>query len=382
MAAHALRISDQNRISVTGSTCDLPTLKYRKRKLAPQSESTEGCSSETEMEHVYCKHHDTQYCLDTEQKCLKLFSRIFVRNSPKNQAQVRKIFGPSQKEAVQVARMLKCSLCHDLLQRPILHCIDCGSKFCTNCQEDFLIESGENCLKKCPGNFTDNKNQDQDFLLDCLEFKCEQADKGCEATFSSLNDLCKHEIICDYSYTSCEYCQTKIMRKNLQSHLENSCCNVSKCDHSPECSYIGTTEQVDDHLDQDCIYEQIYCTNCSTVILRRDKDTHSCVNNLLLVQSQKEQHFAEQNSKLAKVMKENDKLRHLLETMQKTLLEKCQYEQKLKREIKGIQKEYPNIVSPRRAKQRKFSGSKRQKTGDAGSKKPIKPLDELQLLHV
>lgn len=54
--------------------------------------------------------------------------------------------------------------------------------------------------------------------------------------------------------------------------------------------------------------------------------------------------------KLTKMTSDNERLRDLLVTMKKTLLEKLEYEKKLKIEITQIKKEYPSIKPPKRTR--------------------------------
>ncbi|CAI2371096.1 unnamed protein product [Moneuplotes crassus] len=350
------------------------SLKAVRYSSTPQSESTDDTYSGPENVEDYCKTHGTKYCLDKQDNCLSLFSRIFIENATQNQERVKAIFTSNDKGIMNVIQMLKCNLCHDILQASSIVCDSCKLCYCVECQENYVIETNSNCLNECSGEFSDLHDENQKFLLKCLKFKCENAQKGCESSFKTLKDLKKHEERCDFSFRTCQYCyKKKIMKKNLQNHLVSNCKIARKCQNFPKCAYIGTRDQVETHQEDDCAFTEIYCTTCLKTILRRDKDTHSCIETLRTLLCEKQNFLDKKTSKLSKITEENSKLRIMLENMKKTLLEKCEYEGKLKREIKRVTKESMKLTSPKKSCSKGSDlVTKRQRTVDQASPSRLK----------
>ena len=372
MKSEPLQKFDQNKMIIANTTEPINEAVATKEKgSSPLSESTTDDSyNNTECNKKFWKLANTGYCLDKEENWEKLFSKIYINQASQNQARVKEIFTKYSHNGgiLDAIKNLKCELCHDILSKDSSCCTQCHDSFCVDCLIKWEISHETICPNDCEAAKLENIQGEKLFLLNCIKFKCENFGKGCPSSFLKQMDLRSHQKKWEFGYTICKYCnKRKILKKDWGQHLLNSCQAISKWEYFPQWNFLGLKKEVEDHEDNNCGYTEIYWTTWKDKFIRKEKAVHSWISKLKLVLNTKENLFNESNNKLNKVTKDNEKLRELLQNMKKMLLEKCEYERKLKREVKSIQQEYPVITSHRR-KHNKGKGiiknNKRQKISE------------------
>ena len=149
-----------------------------------------------------------------------------------------------------VTEEFKCLICSEVLEEPI-ECSGCQTNFCTSCINDWKARSDEcpnRCkltLQQCHRGF---KN-----LWQRLRLRCANASRGCEMVIT-IEALGKHEgNECLYRSVQCGNtdCGTTLPAKDLPQHLDT------------------------------CPFGSLVCEQCKTSYLRRDAESHDCVQSLV-----------------------------------------------------------------------------------------------------
>ena len=384
MKPEALRQFDQNKMKNKKQThWDSDESPKKSNWFSPPSSAStnEESYNVVECSSAYWELADTKYCLENSDNKEKLKSRLSVTEASKNQQRVKDIFIAQGGNIIKVIDSLKCTLCHDMLGEEPKQCNIWSQSFCVDCLTRSEIEKDTICPNSWANAVRYEVSSEIKFLLTWLRIKCEHHIRGCNFDSNCLRDLNFHEKSCDFDYKTCQYCNDKTVIKKLWGdHILKDCKAIQKCQAWPECKFMGLEDEVEKHEDDDCGFTEISCYTCKSDILRKDKLSHDWIGKLKDTLSQKETSLHQVSDKLTKMNNDNERLRDLLVTMKKTLLEKLEYEKKLKIEITKIKKNYPSIKPPKRARTQvdvnDTVSHKRKKTDETDAEKTFKTFEK------
>ncbi|XP_072029990.1 E3 ubiquitin-protein ligase TRAF7-like isoform X3 [Amphiura filiformis] len=210
-------------------------------------------------------------------------------------------------------RKLFCLLCKNVFKDPVITV--CGHTYCRLCVTSSLYD-------KCPVdemklavvvNNIAVSEQIGELYIHC-KFGCKLAGTGLPGEFEvdpegcpttmRVNERREHESACGFAPVQCPNnpdCP-KILKMNLDAHLET--CNLCKCDHHKYgCHFVGTQEQVNEHL-PNCRYEGI------KEYLQTSEDR---IRELGQTISQKDQEIGFLRSMLGKLSERVDRLEKSME---------------------------------------------------------------------
>ena len=170
-----------------------------------------------------------------------------------------------------------CSICTKVLRDPHLtEC--CGQHFCKSCLKHwFKKESKTTCPHCRHENFIHILNKALKREIDELEIQCTKQGVGCPwvGELSSLQAHLNSDKGCGYVEVQCSNkCGAKLMRKELETHLEQQC-PLRKI-HCQYCHYEDTYQTITTQHYNECPRYPLPCPNkCGTTAIRRaDMDNH------------------------------------------------------------------------------------------------------------
>ncbi|CAF4253853.1 unnamed protein product, partial [Adineta steineri] len=144
---------------------------------------------------------------------------------------------------------LECSICHDLLWKPIA-CKKCETPFCSICMDRWLAIGLITCPtrcetyieRKCPPFITK--------VLSRLQIICFYQTNGCQEILP-YEALDKHEISCGYQFTKCPGCQLEVLKRDFPNHKESCELFPMTCE---DCKFIyKRNEATTKHTEAICL---------------------------------------------------------------------------------------------------------------------------------
>ncbi|XP_065901684.1 TNF receptor-associated factor 6-like [Dysidea avara] len=175
----------------------------------------------------------------------------------------------------------ECSICLSILRDPYLTTC-CGSHFCKACVEG--VKRGDNqcplCREQPINAFVDKyfKRQLNQFKIYCPRRNVKGhrgGEVGCRWK-GQLGGLEQHLAIdqlegeCQYVEVKCQFCRQPVLRRNLNTHVSNTCPNRKiSCDY---CDFQSTYEEVTKKHVHSCPNYPLLCPNsCSSNVIQRHK---------------------------------------------------------------------------------------------------------------
>lgn len=154
-----------------------------------------------------------------------------------------------------------CPICLDVLINPIIH-IECGNTFCSNCLKLSQCPICQNEISKlypAPKNILN--------YLDELKIKCNKCNE-----IMKRNNFNKHLEICIMLEIECVLCNTKIIRKLMDTHLRNECPNYDiECE---KCFVKCKRKDLSNHINIECIKSIIICSYCKIEYIKEVELKH------------------------------------------------------------------------------------------------------------
>ncbi|XP_050403849.1 E3 ubiquitin-protein ligase TRAF7 [Patella vulgata] len=161
-------------------------------------------------------------------------------------------------------KTLLCKLCNKIFRDPVI--VSCGHTYCRRCVQlntESLCPVDNDKLSIVVANIAVFE-QTGELLIHC-RYGCRLSEDGetykldealCPVTMKMLNRN-EHENDCDYKPVECPNragCP-KLLKKDLEDHLR-SCNNVRCSNKKYGCDFVGTQEELEDHL-KHCKYESM-----------------------------------------------------------------------------------------------------------------------------
>jgi hypothetical protein len=198
----------------------------------------------------------------------------------------------ANKEELCLEGYLECPIDNMVSLNPLM-CKKCETVFCPNCIEDWKKRSNV-CPMRC--NPIELIKTDKSIIrqqLNKVKVHCPFMKNGCPDKIM-VNELARHERICEYRNVECDKCKEKIANINMISHVFESCalrriqcpqCEISfnlkdlmghfsLCNFNT-CNFCSDTKT----LSHTCNYELRECLKCGLPELSGSLNTiHKCVD--------------------------------------------------------------------------------------------------------
>ena len=165
----------------------------------------------------------------------------------------------------------KCAICLSVLDEPLQ--TSCGHLFCAEC----IGGISDNC-PACRGNFTTSPDGFNARKIGDITVKCPNAGRGClwMGTLRESEDHLGNN--CDYEEVQCEHCDHRGDRKEVNCLHPTWCEEFPlRCPNQPGCQAILTRATVEDHLEQ-CPEQVLACkfafAGCRVFVSRKNFDEH------------------------------------------------------------------------------------------------------------
>uniref|UniRef100_A0A3B4AEN3 TNF receptor-associated factor n=1 Tax=Periophthalmus magnuspinnatus TaxID=409849 RepID=A0A3B4AEN3_9GOBI len=190
----------------------------------------------------------------------------------------------------------ECPICLMALRNAVQ--TPCGHRFCKNCIEKSIRDTGQ----KCP---VDNEMLSEDQLFpdnfakrEILSLTVRCPYPGCSHKME-LRTLENHLSVCEFSTLPCPHCQRAVRKSFVEQHIEEECprrpvlmdCAVTKVVsqvHEQQCPFASVTcqycdmdlvrDQMESHCDTECPKAPIACNfsifGCKERMLRHDLAQH------------------------------------------------------------------------------------------------------------
>eukprot|EP01022_Parablepharisma_sp_SALTPOND_P025444 TRINITY_DN593_c0_g1_i1.p1 TRINITY_DN593_c0_g1~~TRINITY_DN593_c0_g1_i1.p1 ORF type:complete len:940 (+),score=38.03 TRINITY_DN593_c0_g1_i1:4351-7170(+) len=211
---------------------------------------------------------------------------------PQDHEYVKKVLIPLQERLLKKLR-IKCKNlpngCEDILTYNDLeeHESTCGYQLvtctCAGCTKQILKKAQAEHLAVCPHYILDCKFCGKKFKrleIQNHEEGCEERPVTCPNKGCSFNapqrEYLKHKEACPYELLECMWCKEKIIRASHKMHQENCDYKLCKCKGCKESIY---KKDLAGH-EEKCEEMEIACPQCSCVMPKRIKNTHSCIQSL------------------------------------------------------------------------------------------------------
>ncbi|XP_042290083.1 TNF receptor-associated factor 6 [Thunnus maccoyii] len=162
----------------------------------------------------------------------------------------------------------ECPICLMALRNAIQ--TPCGHRFCKNCIEKSIRDTGQ----KCP---VDNEMLSQDQLFPdnfakreilSLTVRCPNA--GC-ADKMELRHLENHVAQCQFATVPCPQCQKSVRKSNVEEHITVEC--QRRPVSCPDCVACFVYEERELH-EQQCPFANVTCQYCEMVLIRDQMESH------------------------------------------------------------------------------------------------------------
>ena len=177
---------------------------------------------------------------------------------------------------------LVCPICHCPFVLPVR--LKCDHVFCNDCllgawehQDD--VKTCPTCRRRTNDQSITSVPKIVERILEDLVVKCPMTEVGCTETMT--RGALKHHLerYCGYFQVDCpeEGCQQKIQRRF----------STAKCLHCiiscPDCEHKVMKKDLDDHINRLCEVSSVQCPDCTTKVLRSELQTHilSCPEFIL-----------------------------------------------------------------------------------------------------
>lgn len=193
--------------------------------------------------------------------------------------------------AIYVKDHVICGLCRELVRESV-GCNNCATLFCGNCVDNLLSHQalhGRTVVEQCPfckSQLGFCKNVFVDKMLVNFNVQCEYCDQimsyldhgshlsVCPEMLLSCELCGKMEKRKDHncSLTKCEYCDAKVEKTHVDSHLEHQCPEIPV-----SCQFCETAlkrKEVDVHQRTECLMYPMVCTYCSAEMTRQEFANH------------------------------------------------------------------------------------------------------------
>ena len=254
---------------------------------------------------------------------------------------------------------IECSICLCVPHDP--HMIDCkcGTSYCKSCIQPIHARREPSC-PLCSSSFTNlMPNPQLQRTLNGLKVKCCFVDDGCEwigdlgQIQNHLNEGPKDQgsrlLGCKFVQIHCVYCKVEYQRQFIQGHETTECLkrpfscvycgvyestfedvtknHVFSCPCRPvscpnNCGEVLLSKDLNEHLTNACSLQVIDCcfsyAGCEAKVLRRDMEVHigeNIVTHMCLQGASHQQQLLKLNAQVLKLQRENDKLKHHVESL-------------------------------------------------------------------
>ncbi|XP_020783104.1 TNF receptor-associated factor 6 isoform X2 [Boleophthalmus pectinirostris] len=162
----------------------------------------------------------------------------------------------------------ECPICLMALRNAVQ--TPCGHRFCKNCIEKSIRDTGQ----KCP---VDNEMLSEDQLFpdnfakrEILSLSVRCPNPGCSGKME-LRTLENHLSVCEFSTLPCPHCQKAVRKSLVEQHAGEECPRRPVC--CPDCVVYYIYEERQVH-EQQCPFASVTCQYCDMDLLRDQMESH------------------------------------------------------------------------------------------------------------
>ena len=147
---------------------------------------------------------------------------------------------------------LLCAICQNVLREP-KDCTECEKTFCSEC----LARANNRCPLRCTRGYIKKAHKSVRGLLEKIEFKCFNFQKGCAARVK-YTMLEQHPLECKFREVTCKYqgCNQTMAKALIEDHER-------ACEHGPVvcnmCSREVVKSRLDEHEERECMKAIVPC---------------------------------------------------------------------------------------------------------------------------
>ncbi|XP_065660036.1 TNF receptor-associated factor 5-like isoform X2 [Hydra vulgaris] len=179
----------------------------------------------------------------------------------------------------------ECPVCKMALRKPIQ--TKCGHRLCLSCADEMRKRNKGVLICPLDNSILDSSEIFSDAAIERvimqLKVKCSNFSSGCEWT-GELKILNKHLGSCEYQTLKCLniLCSTSLLHKNLKEHMEKHCVYRSVTCQNCKQKIIFREKQIHE---ENCEGLPLCCVNqCGMKIMRKEMSSHitdSCANTII-----------------------------------------------------------------------------------------------------